>query len=97
MSQRVLNVGRLTEYAIARGHFTINKETGGRELYQTSLARAMGVTCATISRVLSGDRKAGGDFILGLMQAFPEVNADYFFDTTVTDRECESVRSEEVA
>lgn len=44
-------------------------------------ARHIGITPAQLYRVLSGDRRPGGDFIHGVMSAFPKVAyADLFED-----------------
>ena len=47
------------------------------------LAKAMHVTDATVSRVLSGNRRAGFMFITGLKEAFPLISLDLFFERTI--------------
>lgn len=46
---------------------------------QADLARAMGVTPATVSRVLSGKRGTGKEVIAGLLKAFPNARLDELF------------------
>ena len=52
------------------------------------LARAMGVSPATVSRILNGKRGTGKKVIAGLLNAFPDSSMDeLFFLSTVSSNE----------
>lgn len=48
-------------------------------LNQRQLARSMQINTAYLSRVLAGKQQPGGQFLKGLMLAFPHVRMEYFF------------------
>jgi len=59
-------------------------ETKG--LTQADLARKMGVSRTSVSRILRQKRTPSSAFIAALKTAFPEEPLEYFFDLSVANR-----------
>ncbi len=53
---------------------------------QADLSRRLGVSRASVSRILRGKRKPGSDFIAALKTAFPNTPLDYFFSPGVANK-----------
>lgn len=58
-----------------------------RHLGVNALASLLGVSKSCVSRVLAGQRKPGGHFLMALKAAFPTQPMEYFFRRNVPVRE----------
>ena len=50
-----------------------------RDMNRTELANKLGVSRATVTRVLNGNFRPSAEFLAALKDSFPEISLDYFF------------------
>lgn len=74
--ERYRQVGPVNQFQPAKLEMLLNE----RGLNQNRLAKMLGVSRATISRIMRGLYKPRADVLAALKKAFPDIPLDYYFD-----------------